>query len=398
MIPSSCVDGSSTFIEVMVIELSCEPSILALEYGQHDPGGSSEGAVIGTERMIAAVLTGHGGPEVLEVRHDVAVPHPTRGEVLVEVTAAAVNNTDIWTREGAYGNADDPHAVAGWQGVALSFPRIQGGDVAGVVVEVGVEGDDAMIGRRVLIDPTDYADDGDEPTLIAVLGSERDGGFARYVVVQEHQVHDVTDSPLSDAQLACLPIAYGTAMGMLERAELSRGETILVTGASGGVGLALVQLAHARGARVVALTTAATSDAVLAAGASYTISRDDPSIAERVREAADAGLDVVADVVGGWVFDQLFPLLATGGRWVTCGAVADPIVQLDLRTLYLHRRRLIGSTMHTPTQFRRLVDDARQGRIVPRVARTYPLTQIHAAQEDFVTGNHVGKLVLLPGR
>jgi NADPH:quinone reductase-like Zn-dependent oxidoreductase len=347
--------------------------------------------------MIAAVLTGHGGPEMLVVRDDVAVPRPGPGEVLVEVAAAAVNNTDIWTREGAYGNADDPNAVVGWQGVPLAFPRIQGGDVVGGVVAVGVEVDDATIGRRVLIDPTRYADEGDEPTLAAVLGSEQDGGFAQYVVVAAHQAHDVTDSPLSDVQLACLPIAYGTATGMLERAELRSGETVLVTGASGGVGLALVQLARARGARVIALTSEANADAVLAAGAARTVSRSDPVVADHLREAAGGTVDVVADVVGGWVFEQLFPLLATGGRWVTCGALAGPVVNFDLRTLYLHRRRLIGSTMHTPAQFRRLVDDARHGRVDPQVARTYPLTQIRAAQADFATGNHVGKLVLLPG-
>jgi NADPH:quinone reductase-like Zn-dependent oxidoreductase len=350
--------------------------------------------------MTAAVLTGHGGPEMLEVRDDVAVPRLAPGEVLIEVSAAAVNNTDIWSREGAYGTADDPDAVVGWRGVPLEFPRIQGGDVVGVVVADGT-GEGVMVGRRVLVDPAWYDDDGDEregdeATLSAVLGSERDGGFAQYLAVPAQHVHDVTDSPLSDAQLACLPIAYGTATGMLERARLRSGETVLVTGASGGVGLALVQLAHARGARVIGLTGDAASDAVRAAGATHTVSRTDPAVADRVREAADGALDVVADVVGGWVFHQLFPLLATGGRWVTCGAVADPIVHLDLRTLYLPRRQLIGSTMHTPAQFLRLVEDARHGRIEPRVARTYPLTQIHAAQADFATGGHVGKLVLLP--
>ncbi len=360
------------------------------------------------QHMLAAVLTGHGGPERLEVRDDVPVPHPARGEVLVEVTAAAVNNTDLWTREGAYGREDDPHAVAGWQGVPLDFPRIQGGDVVGVVTAVGDGVDEAIIGRRVLLDPTRYADDStadaddstadaDEPTLVAVLGSEQDGGFAEYVVIAADQAHDVTDSPLSDEQLACLPIAYGTATGMLERAQVRADETVLVTGASGGVGLALVQLAHARGAHVIALTTADHEAAVRDAGASHTVLRDEGSIPDRIREAAEGPVAVVADVVGGWVFEELFPLLATGGRWVTCGAVADPLVSLDLRTLYLHRRRLIGSTMHTPAQFRRLVDDARHGRIDPQVARTYPLTRIHAAQADFAEGDHVGKLVLLPG-
>jgi NADPH:quinone reductase-like Zn-dependent oxidoreductase len=372
------------------------------------------------EHMLAAVLTGHGGPEQLEVRDDVPVPRPARGEVLVRVTAAAVNNTDLWTRQGAYGREDDPQAVAGWKGEPLDFPRIQGGDVVGVVTEVGEDIEEAIVGRRVLLDPTRYADDdgdadggkddghaddaeddravGDEPTLEAVLGSELDGGFAEYVVIAADQAHDVTDSPLSDEQLACLPIAYGTATGMLERAQLRDGETILITGASGGVGLALVELAVARGAQVVALTSAAHADAVRAAGADSVVARDDGSVPDRIREAAEGALAVVADVVGGWVFEELFGLLATGGRWVTCGAVADPVVSLDLRTLYLQRRRLIGSTMHTPAQFRRLLDDARQSRIEPTVARTYPLTEIHAAQADFVEGDHVGKLVLLPGR
>lgn len=349
--------------------------------------------------MLAAVLTGHGGPEQLEVRDDVPVPHPARGEVLVRVTAAAVNNTDLWTRQGAYGREDDPDAVAGWQGMPLEFPRIQGGDVVGVVTEVGDGIDEAIVGRRVLLDPTRYAGDGDrdEPTLEAVLGSEEDGGFAEYVVIAADQAHDVTDSPLSDEQLACLPIAYGTATGMLERAQLRAEETVLVTGASGGVGLALVQLAHARGAHVIAMTSADHAAAVRRAGASHTVLRDEGSVPDRIREAAGGPVAVVADVVGGWVFEQLFPLLSTGGRWVTCGAVADPLVQLDLRTLYLHRRRLIGSTMHTPAQFRRLVADARHGRIDPQVARTYPLSQIHTAQADFAASDHVGKLVLLPG-
>lgn len=346
--------------------------------------------------MLAAVLVGHGGPEMLEIRDDVPVPRPGRGEVLVEVTAAAVNNTDLWTREGAYGREDDPHAVAGWQGVPLAFPRIQGGDVVGVVAAVGEEVDGAVLGRRVLLDPTRYADDGDEPTLEAVLGSEQDGGFAEYVVIAAERAHDVTDAPLSDEQLACLPIAYGTATGMLERAQVRAEETVLVTGASGGVGLALVQLASARGARVIALTSAEHARSVRAAGAHETVLRDGGSVPDRVRAAAEGPIAVVADVVGGWAFEQFLPLLGTGGRWVVCGAVAGPLVSLDLRQLYLHRRRLIGSTMHTPDQFRRLVADAREGRIDPQVARTYPLTEIHAAQVDVTAGGLVGKLVLLP--
>lgn len=345
--------------------------------------------------MLAAVLTGHGGPEVLTVRDDVPVRAPGPGEVLVEVRAAAVNNTDLWTREGAYGDAHDPSKVAGWRGVPISFPRIQGGDVAGMIVEVGPDVDPARRGQRVLVDPARYGGAGGA-TPEEILGSEFDGGFAQYLTVAAEQAHDVTDAPLSDVELACLPIAYGTAMGMLERAEVARGESVVVTGASGGVGSALVQLADARGARVIAVTGAATAAAVRAAGAAVVVPRDQPNVAGRVRDAAGGPVDVVADVVGGRMFGELFPVLATGGRWVVCGAVAGPVVELDLRQLYLHQRRLIGSTMHTPAQFRQLVDEARRGTIRPVVARTYPLAEIHTAQAELRAGELHGKLVLLP--
>ncbi|MFP4636598.1 MAG: zinc-binding dehydrogenase [Nitriliruptoraceae bacterium] len=346
--------------------------------------------------MMAAVLVAHGGPETLELHEDVPVPRPATGQVRIEVAAAGVNNTDLWTRQGAYGRPDDPDAVAGWQGVPIAFPRIQGGDAVGQVVELGDGAPDTLLGRRVLVDPIIYGqgDDPDEPPIEGVLGSEEDGAFAEYVCVAADRVHDVTHSPLSDEQLACLPIAYGTATGMLERAGVTAGHRVLVTGASGGVGIALVQLAVARGAQVVAMTSSRTADAVRRAGASHIILRDGAPLHDQLTEAGPFA--VIADVVGGPSFGALLGALGTGGHVVTCGAVAGPIVEIDLRVLYLQRRTLIGSTMHTPTQFRRLVADARAGRLDPPVADTYPLAEIHRAQEEFVSGGHVGKLVLIP--
>lgn len=346
--------------------------------------------------MLAAVLVGHGGPDALELRREMPVPRPAAGQVRIEVAAAGVNNTDVWTREGAYGTSDDPDAVVGWKGVPIAFPRVQGGDAVGRVVELGDGAPDALLGRRVLVDPITYGQDNDpgEPSIEGVLGSEEDGAFAEHLCVPADRVHDVTDAPLSDEQLACLPIAYGTATGMLERAHLGAGERVLITGASGGVGIALVQLAAARGAQVVAVTSSSTTEAVRQAGASHVLVRD---VAPLETQLAQAGpFAVVADVVGGPSFGALLGALGTGGRLVTCGAVAGPVVEIDLRVLYLQRRTLFGSTMHTPSQFRRLVEDARAGRLAPPVARTYPLTEIHQAQQDFASGDHVGKLVLIP--
>ncbi len=347
------------------------------------------------ELMAAALLVGHGEPDMLQVRHDVPVPQPSVGEVLVRVSAGAVNNTDVWTRQGAYGLSDDPNALAGWRG-PIVFPRIQGGDIAGHIAAVGDGVGADLVGGRVLVDPAFYRDQTRHAPPVGLVGSETDGGFAQFVTVHIEQTHDVTDSPLSDQQLACLPIAYGTAMGMLERAALHGEETVLVTGASGGVGLALVQLAAARGATVLALTSRAKAEDVRSAGAAHVLTREDGELAEQVTAVAPQGLDVIADVAGGAMVATLLPLLIDEGRWVIAGAVAGAVVPFDLRRLYLHNRRLIGSSMHTREHFAQLVAAARAGDINPRIAERHSLTDIHQAQQQFSKGRHVGKIIIQP--
>ena len=322
-------------------------------------------------------------------------PVPRPGQVLVRVTAAAVNNTDLWTREGAYGVPGQPDALSGWRG-PIAFPRVQGGDIARVVSAVGSGVPAELLGRRVLVDPAIYLDQGERSPPVGLLGSEADGGFAEYVAVPATQAHDVADSPLSDVQLACLPVAYGTATGMLERAGLGAGATMLVTGASGGVGLALVQLAAARGAEVVALTSGSKAEEIRVAGANHVVLRDAGDLAGQISALAPDGLDAVADVVGGPWIERLMPLLRDGGCWVIAGAVAGPVVPFDLRRLYLHNLRLIGSSTHTREHFAKPVAIARTGAISPRVAGRFPLDAMHQAQDQFREGAHVGKIVVIP--
>ena len=346
--------------------------------------------------MRAVLLTGHGGPEMLDYRADVAEPEPGAGEVLIAVGAAGINNTDLWTREGAYGSADDAAAVSGWRREPMAFPRIQGADVAGRIAAVGAGVPGTRIGERVIVNPVLYSDLGDGLVGMGYLGSERDGGFAEFVAVPAESALAI-ESDLGDAELASFPTAYLTAEGMLDRARVAAGETLLVTGASGGVGSALVQLARARDARVVALAGGGKGARLRDLGAGGVLTRQAGDPAAQLGAALGEGaVDVVADVVAGPLFPALLNALKPKGRYVTCGAIAGPLVALDLRTLYLKHLELIGSTLGTRDQFARLVALIAAGRVVPLVAATYPLSEIAAAQAAFTEKAFFGKLVLLP--
>ncbi|OEV03164.1 zinc-binding dehydrogenase [Streptomyces oceani] len=346
------------------------------------------------ETMRAMRIARHGGPEVLTPA-EVAVPEPHAGEVLVRVSAVALNNTDLWTREGAYGRPGDPEAPSGWRG-PITFPRVQGADVAGHVVAVGADVDASLLGRRVVVDPALYDGEGPDANPVGLMGSERDGGYAEYVTAPAERAHDVTDSPLTDEQLAALPTAYGTALGMIERGRLREGETALVSGASGGVGLALVQIARARGARVLALSSGSKITAVREAGAQEVIDRYRDDLAARLRAAAPEGVDVALDVVAGDLLSEGLPLLRESGRWVVAGALGGYDVAFDVRRLYLHNAQVIGSAMHTPAHFDGLMELARRGEIQPVIAASFPLDEAARAQEELARRGHVGKIVLRP--
>ncbi len=322
----------------------------------------------------------------------------TYAELDAAVTRAAGHLLDIGAAKGdriaVYGKNSDAYLIgflacarAGLVHVPVN-DSLTGSDLSYVLAQSG--------STVVLVDPALYETGSDDAHPIGLLGSEADGGFAQYVVVAATRVHTMTGSPLSDEQLACLPIAYGTAMGMLERARIAAGESVLVTGASGGVGLALVQLAAARGARVTAVTTRDKSEFVSRAGAHALVHRDAHNTPEAIARAAPEGLDAVTDVAGGDLVSQLLPRLHEGGRWVIAGAVAGPVISFDLRRLYLHNLALIGSSMHTPTHFGRLAETARHGHITPRVAARYQLTDIHAAQHEFAQHAHAGKITITP--
>lgn len=348
--------------------------------------------------MRAVLLTGHGGYDKLNFRDDVPLPIPGPNDVLIRVAAAGVNNTDINTRIGWYSKAvaeaTDVGAASGiadaqddgWSGAAFQFPRIQGADACGRIVAVGDNVDPARIGQRVLVEPVFR---GANRFDILYFGSEVDGGFADYTCVPSLHAHRV-NSELSDIELASFPCAYGTAENILTRINLQAGERVLITGASGGVGSAAVQLAKRRGAEVTAIAADAKAKIVRSLGASRVVPRDANLEALFGQEYFDAAVDIV----GGSQFGPILNILKRGGRYGVSGAISGPIVDLDLRTLYLKDLRLIGCTVLEPDVFANLVSYIERGEVRPLVAATYDLSDIVKAQEAFLTKQHVGKIVL----
>ncbi|CAB4789535.1 MAG: zinc-binding dehydrogenase [Actinobacteria bacterium] len=340
--------------------------------------------------MRAVLLTAHGGFECLEYRTDVAVPTPGAGEVLVNIAAAGINNTDINTRIGWYADSVADDDSAGWTGDAFTFPRIQGADGCGTIVAVGNGVDPSRVGQRVLIEPVLREPIGWALDQARYFGSECDGAFADYATVPSAHAHRI-NSDLTDAQLASFPCAYSAAENMLTRVGATASDTLLVTGASGGVGSAAVQLAKRRGCRVIAVAGADKLSQVAQLGADVTIARGTDLAAQCGRES----VDVVIDVVGGDQWPQLLSILKRGGRYATAGAIAGPNVQLDLRTLYLKDLRLFGCTVLEPEVFANLIGYIERGEIKPLVAAQFALSDIVAAQQYFLSKNYFGKIVLV---
>jgi len=344
--------------------------------------------------MSGVYLTHHGGPEALQWREDIAVPTPGPGQVLVRVAAAGVNNTDINTRVGWYssdvtGATDDVDQdvdAGGWGG-ALQFPRIQGGDLCGIVEAAG-PGAAFQPGQRVTCPINLPRPRPRHPRGFIALGSEIDGAFAQYCLVEADDLYDVSASPLSDTEIAAIPCAFGTADNLLARAGVTAGHKVLITGASGGVGLAAVQLARLRGASVWGVTGAAKAEVVKSQGAVEIFDRD--------AALPEDKFDVVIDVVGGPKWAGLVLALKPGGHYAVSGAIAGPMVQADLRDIYLRDITIHGCTHQSPEVFGRLAELMNAGRIKPLISRTYPLRDIAKAQEDFQSKALPGKLVLIP--
>ena len=263
-------------------------------------------------------------------------------------------------------------------------------DCCGEVVALGSVKHRKLLGARVLVRAC-IKPEGFHSTNSIWMGSDFDGAFAQYVKVPITEIFPI-NSDWSNADLATIPCTYGTAENMLHRAKCGLGDHVFVVGASGGVGSAAIQLAKRRGSYVTAFTTTSKSKSVKSIGADQVITRENNMLSSLGEES----VDLVIDNVAGTNFSRMLKILRRGGKYVSSGAIAGPIVSLDMRDMYLKDITLFGTAAWDEVVFSNLITYIESGEIKPLLAKTFPLSDITKAQKEFITKKHEGNFVLIP--
>ena len=327
-------------------------------------------------RMRAAVVVAHGGPENLEYGW-APVPEPPAGWIRVRVLACALNMLDVFVRRGM-------------PGVHLDLPHIPGGDIVGIVDALGSGAEGPEPGTMILLDPS---------VNRKALGEDLPGGLAKYVIAPAANAIPLLANAADAPRYAALPIAYGTARRMLaDRAHLAPGETVVVLGAAGGVGVACIQLAKAMGARVIACSSSrAKLDHLAALGADDLVDTSGGDFGSQVWNLTGRnGADVVVDYLGADTWPQSVRAVRHGGRLVTCGASTGFDAQTDLRYVWTRELSILGSDGWSRDDLTELVRDVRSGELDPVIHGVYPLSRVRDAVAELEERRAVGKVVVVP--
>jgi len=342
--------------------------------------------------MHAAYFRRHGGPEVMETG-EAPEPVAATGSVVVSVRAAALNHLDLWVRRGL-------------PGLSLDLPHIGGSDVAGVIDEIGPGVEGWSVGDRVAVNPSlwcgecEWCKRGEHPLCLdfKILGEHVAGGTAERVRVAVRNLYRIPDG-MDFRLVAAAPLAFQTAWRALKtRGRLTEGESVLVTGASGGVSTAAIQIARLLGARVFAVTSGPENAArVRELGAHAVFDRLEGSFAAGLKQHTEGrGVDLVLDSVGEAIWAECLRSLARLGRLVTYGATTGPRGVVEIRHMFWKQISISGSTMASRSEFEAVMGHVAAGDLVPVVADVVPLDAIREAHEALEAGRVFGKLVLEP--
>lgn len=343
------------------------------------------------KKMRAALFQEFGGPGVVEVK-EVAVPDPGPGQVRIKVEASAMNHLDLWVRRGLP--------------IETPMPHIGGSDIAGTVHAVGPGAEDVPLGTRVVVDPSlgydwyegqDRGDSFDELPF-RIIGEHTQGGFAEYTVVPAENLLEIPEH-VSFVDAAAAGLVFVTAWrALIKRGRLQAGERVLITGASGGVGTAAVQVAARAGAKVFAVTGGVENvERSKALGADVVYDRFEVDFSREVwRDTQKQGVHVVFDTVGEEIWPACLRALAKKGRLVSSGATTGSRGVTELRLVFWKQLEILGSTMGSPTEFREVMRLIFDGVFDPVIQEVMPLEDARRAHQILEDGKIFGKLVLEP--
>jgi NADPH:quinone reductase-like Zn-dependent oxidoreductase len=343
------------------------------------------------DTMRAALFSEYGDPEVVRIE-EIPVPEPGPGEVRIRVRAASMNHLDLWVRRGL--PIDHP------------MPHVGGSDMAGTVDAVGAGVEGVAPGTRVVVDPSLHYDwyagedrgPGIEEPAFRILGEHTHGGFAEYAVAPAANLLALPDDVSFETAAAAGLVSVTAWRALVTRGRLRAGERVLITGGSGGVSTAAIQIARLAGARVFVVTSG--EENVLRArelGAHVVYDRTEVDVGRELRQdTGKKGVHVALDAVGEALWETCVRALGVGGRLVTYGATTGPQAGVDLRQVFWKQLEILGSTMGTPAEYRRVMRLVFEGRLEPIIHRVMPLEQVRQAHEMLEEGRVFGKLVLTP--
>lgn len=332
--------------------------------------------------MKAVVLHAHGGLEQVVLEAHWKDPHPQAGQVVVRVRASSINRHDLFT-------------IHGMPGIKLALPVVLGSDLSGEIAEIGPGVDNWKIGDRVLANPI-WPGKG-------LLGELADGGFAEYCVVLVSQLIRLPAN-VDFETAACLPVAYGTAHRMMfTNGNVEPGKVVLVLGAAGGVGSCCVMLAKQAGCEVVACARGEDKLRRLKElGADHVVdySREDftkwvhARYGKPARRTDAGGVDVIVNYTGGESWVPSLRALKRGGKLLTCGASAGYDPKEDLRYVFMHELRIIGSNAQKDEDLIALLEMCGNRRLTPAIDRVLPLDQAQEALRLVEERECIGKVVI----
>ena len=340
--------------------------------------------------MKAAVFYEPGGPEKIQLG-EVPNPQIDHDQVLIQVKACSLNHFDLLVLREA-----DPDN--------FTFPFWGGGEIAGVVSEVGKSVNQFKPGDRVVVNPglfcgqCEHCLAGEESQCdsYGIIGDSVPGGFAEYIGIDETNLMKLPDQ-ISFEEGAAAPLVFQTAWrALITKANIHPRDTVLILGASGGVGSASIQIAKLIGANVIAVTSS--TDKVSSAkqlGADIVLNRKSGDYWGELASLTDhRGVDVVVENIGAETWTQSLNSLVKGGRLVTYGRTTGHLAETDIRLIFWNQLRIMGSTMANQKEFSEVMNLIFQGKLSPVIDSVFPLEQARTAYQRLHNGEHFGKIVI----